>query len=56
MYYGAGYGLYISSVKGEGTCVRAVLPALTSAPETAAVHRAEQGTVKAVIRSNTGIN
>jgi len=34
MYYGAGYGLYISSVKGEGTYVRAVLPALTSAPET----------------------
>jgi len=56
MYYGAGYGLYISSVKGEGTCVRAVLPALTSAPETAAVHRAEQGPVKAVSRSNTGIN
>ena len=34
MHYGAGYGLSISSVKGEGTCVRAVLPARTSAPET----------------------
>jgi len=34
MYYGAGYGLSVSSVKGEGTCVRAVLPARTSAPET----------------------
>ena len=54
MYYGAGYGLYISSVKGEGTCVRAVLPALTSAPETAAVHRAEQGTVKAKVKRNIG--
>jgi len=34
MYYGAGYGLSISSVLGEGTSVKAVLPARTSAPET----------------------
>lgn len=34
MYYGAGYGLSISSVIGEGTSVKAVLPARTSAPET----------------------
>ena len=34
MYYGASYGLSISSVIGEGTSVKAVLPARTSAPET----------------------
>lgn len=34
MNYGSNYGLYISSVRGEGTCVRAVLPASTMAPET----------------------
>jgi len=35
MYYGRKYGLGISSVKGSGTCVKAVLPAGNSVPEAA---------------------
>ncbi len=39
MYYGSSCGLFISSVKGKGTCVSAVLPARKTPPETAFQNR-----------------